>query len=116
MTYQQYRVGLFAKNLGSMFLYFYLPGAEYLFYDTILICNECGAECTHVSTAIHFFLAIYPQCCNKLEIGVGNEWEGELVFLNKFFMRLLVLYAYTDNCIPLAEKFVIVVAQVACLG
>ena len=78
--------------------------------------DESGAECAHIFASVHRFFAPYAEEFHQFVVCVGNQREGEGVFLNEFFVRCLRVNAYADYLIAGVEQGVIIVAQVASLG
>lgn len=63
--------------------------------DAVLVDDECGANSTHTCAPTHFLLAPHAECLIELQVGVGNESEGQVVLLGKPSVRGCAIFAHT---------------------
>ena len=99
-----------------MFFHLDLLGRDDSLDDTLLVDDESGAERTEIFAAVHTLLTPNAELFYQLLAGVGDKWEGQLVFIDELMVRFLVVDAYAHHGISLFAQLRIVVAQVASFG
>ena len=93
-----------------MSLCFYLFGEVYLFYYAILINDEGRTKGAHIRATIHALFAPYAHGLYELLVGVGNEGEGEFVFVDKLLVRCGAIDAHSYHLVASLAKFAITIA------
>lgn len=65
---------------------FHFLGRNNPFDDALFINNESGTEGTHVFASVHAFFSPYAEGFHQFVVGVGNQRERKLVFLDEFLV------------------------------
>ena len=97
---------------GVVFSLYFLRGDDALNHS-FLIDDEGGAESTHIFTSVHALFTPYTELFYQFLVCVCNKGKGQVVLFDEFLVRLLVVYADSDNFITGLAQVGIVVAQVA---
>ena len=66
------------------------------FYDSFFVNQESSAESTHICTSVQFLFSPHAKLLYQLLVSIGNQGERKVVLLDKFLMRLFIVYAYTE--------------------
>ena len=78
--------GRLSENLLGVFLHLDLLGTVDFGDDALLVDDECGAHGSHIGAARHFLLLPHAEGFDKHVVGVCDEGEGQLVFLDELLV------------------------------
>ena len=87
-----------------------------MFYHTVLINQECGAESAHIFTSVHAFFAPHTHLFLQFVLGVGYEGERQGMLFDETLVRGLAVGANAHHLIAACAECVDVVAERTCLG
>ena len=87
------------QHLSRMVFSLHLLGRNDALHSAVLTDDEGGAERTEILPAVHALFAPRAERLVKRLLRVGYEVERQLVLLNEFGMRLLILYTHSQHLI-----------------
>ena len=91
----------------------YFLGRDDTLDHSFFINDKGGAEGAHIFTSVHALFTPYTELLYQFLVCVCNKGKGQVVLFDEFLVRLLVVYADSDNFITGLAQVGIVVAQVA---
>ena len=61
---------------------FHLLGPKDMGHHALLVNDKCRAECAHIGAPVELFLRPNPESLLQGRLGVSDQSEGELLFLD----------------------------------
>ena len=99
--------------MPGVVLYFDVFRRDDAFDSPVWGDDESGAESAHIFSSAESLLTPHAELVDERVFGVGNEAEGEVVFLDELLVFLGIVDAHADDFEAGGLELGVVVAEVA---